>query len=309
MFGSLVQSWIVRRRILCSVELWIVRQMLSCESECWQWMDPDEPNPVSWVPVCSHCSKGGFILLRTCSKGDEYCCNTPNTKRSTDQWQQQPHLAQTLVQRVNVEIVAWIGGLWKDQVGWLWLWVIFRLSRNIFYTSTAFLVHNYLDWDFAFWNQGLHCHFQSEVVFCFCLLDNKCSLLAGSNLIAFCLLIVQPLLDVYRRLAGHWKEKGRTCRGMPMRQTHKNIGKGVGMVRRYVLDLLLILLIFSSSEYYQELKSRWGNLFSKGGVLLGLVMIHILVCFPPPLQVVELMISWIMTRRKLWRLEERPVEQ
>ena len=232
MFGSLVQSWIGRRRILCSVELWIVRQMLSCESECWQWMDPDEPNPVSWVPVCSHCSKGGFILLRTCSKGDEYCCNTPNTKRSTDQWQQQPHLAQTLVQRVNVEIVAWIGGLWKDQVGWLWLWVIFRLSRNIFYTSTAaadaFLVHNYLDRDFAFWNQGLHCHFQSEVVFCFCLLDNKCSLLAGSNLIAFCLLIVQPLLDVYRRLAGHWKEKGRTCRGMPMRQTHKNIGKGWG---------------------------------------------------------------------------------
>ena len=99
MFGSLVQSWIGRRRILCSVELWIVRQMLSCESECWHWMDPDEPNPVSWVPVCSHCSKGGFILLRTCSKGDEYCCNTPNTKRNTDQWQQQPHLAQTLVQK------------------------------------------------------------------------------------------------------------------------------------------------------------------------------------------------------------------
>ena len=117
-----------------------------------------------------------------------------------------------------------------EKIKWstLPLWMIFRLSRNIFYTSTAFLVHNYLDWDFAFWNQGLHCHFQSEVVFCFCLLDNKCSLLAGSNLIAFCLLIVQPLLDVYRRLAGHWKEKGRTCRGMPMRQTHKNIGKGWG---------------------------------------------------------------------------------
>ena len=77
-----------------------------------------------------------------------------------------------------------------EKIKWstLPLWMIFRFSRNIFYTSTAaayaFLVHNYLDRDFAFWNQGLHCHFQSEVVFCFCLLDNKCSLLAGSNLIA-----------------------------------------------------------------------------------------------------------------------------